>query len=283
VRLHGQNRSALEPRLWARYTLGEQSALKGSVGLYTQPPTVEQLEPVPFGNPKLGYERAFQSSLGVEHRFTDVVNLDVTGFYNRRYELVVAPGQTEPQPDGTVIRQRFGNEGLGKAYGVEVMLRHELSRRFFGWVAYTLSRSVDRRENEVPYRLTPFDQTHILTAVGSWRLPWDLELGGRFRYVTGGPTTPIAHPYDAFDIDANRFVGQPGGLFSARLRPFHQLDLRLEKSFLFTSWTLGLYIDVQNVYNAKNVEATFYDYRFRQRLELQGIPILPMLGIRGSF
>ncbi len=103
------------------------------------------------------------------------------------------------------------------------------------------------------------------------------------RYVTGRPTTPLQHLFDIYSVDRNRFYGTFGEPNSARLKPFQQLDLRLEKSWLFERWTLAAYIDVQNVYNASNVEATFNDYRFRETFEVPGIPILPVVGVKGSF
>jgi hypothetical protein len=103
------------------------------------------------------------------------------------------------------------------------------------------------------------------------------------RYVTGRPTTPLQHTFDRYDVDRNRFSGTFGDANSVRFKPFHQLDLRLEKSWLFQRWTLTAYVDVQNVYNASNVEATFYDYRYREQFEVPGIPILPVVGVKGSF
>src|SRR5262249_15209611 len=104
-----------------------------------------------------------------------------------------------------------------------------------------------------------------------------------FRYVTGRPRTPFQHNYDVFSADSNSYAPNPGAsTYSTRLPAFHQLDLRLDKNFVFKSWTLTLYLDVQNVYNAKNVESIFYDYRFRESFELPGIPILPILGVRAS-
>lgn len=40
---------------------------------------------------------------------------------------------------------------------------------------------------------------------------------------------------------------------------------------------------MQNVYYAQNVEATWFDYRYREEVEVPGIPILPIVGVRGSF
>jgi hypothetical protein len=68
-----------------------------------------------------------------------------------------------------------------------------------------------------------------------------------------------------------------------RLPTFSQLDLRVERTFTFDVWTLGLYVDVQNVFNAENAESFVYDYRFRQSAPVRGLPVLPVLGIRGRF
>jgi hypothetical protein len=217
-------------------------------------------------------------------RITEFINVDVTGFYNRRYENIVSPGSTVVNPDGIVTTLRQSNLGLGRAYGMEVLLRHEVSKYFFGWVAYTLSRSEQRRAgSDQDYVLTQFDQTHILTLVGSVRLPYGFEIGARFRYVTGNPKSPLVHDADLFQADAYNYSVTFGATRSIRQPDFHQLDVRIDKNFVFKSWTLDVYIDVQNVYNQKNIEATFYDYRFRKAFDVPGIPILPILGLRASF
>jgi TonB family protein len=285
-RIYERELKSYEPRLWVRYKAAENTTLKGSLGMYTQPPEFSDLEPEPLGNPNLRHERAVQASLGVEQRLFENVNLDVTGFFNRRYDNIVSPGRVLNNEDGSVTRERLSNDGLGRAYGLEVLLRHEVTDKFFGWLAYTLNRSEQNRaglDEPEPYRLSSNDQTHILTAVGSYRLPYGFELGARFRFVTGRPKTPVTHDYDVYSSDANRFYPTQGAILSSRLAPFHQLDVRVDKSFLFKHWTLTLYLDVQNAYNAKNVEATFYDYRFREEIAVPGIPLLPVLGVKGSF
>jgi TonB family protein len=284
ARIYRQERVVYDPRLWVRVQPSERTSIKGSVGMYTQPPQAFNLEPVPLGNPELLHERAFQASAGVEQQLTDALSVDVTGYFNRRYDLVVSPGDTVQNEDGTLTRPRYSNRGLGRAYGVEVLLRHAVTRDFFGWLAYTLNRSEVRRAGgDGVYTLAGFDQTHILTAVASYRLPHGFEVGARMRYVTGRPTTQLLHPYDRYSVDRNRFSGTFGDANAIRFQPFHQLDVRVEKSFLFDRWTLSAYVDVQNVYNASNVEATFYDYRYRDVFEVPGIPVLPVLGVKGSF
>ncbi len=281
--LNGETRFAFDPRLWVRFEPWEWTTVKASVGLYTQPPNVTNMEPPPFGTPSLTHEKAFQMSVGVLQKITDVINVDVTGFYNRRFENVASPGPRIVNDDGSVTNQRFANDGLGRAYGLEVLARHEVTKHFFGWIAYTFSRSEERRVGGGDYRVSSFDQTHILTTIASVRLPAGFEVGARFRYVTGRPRTPLAHQYDLYSADSNRFTGMFGEARSGRARDFHQLDLRVDKYFQFDSWTLNLFLDVQNVYNQMNVETYFFDYRLRTEFEVPGIPILPILGAKASF
>lgn len=281
--LGNQTRHAFDPRLWIRFEPWDKTAVKGSIGLYTQPPQATDMEPPPFGTPSLTHEKAFQASLGVAQKITDVINVDVTGFFNRRFENVVSPGRRIINEDGSITQNRSSNDGLGRAYGMEVLLRHEVTKNFFGWLAYTLSRSEERRAGGASdYNITSFDQTHILTAIASYRFPYGFELGARFRYVTGRPTSPLIHDADYQRLDANRYSNTFGMFRSARVADFHQLDVRIDKYFVFEKWTLNLYLDVQNVYNKANTEATLYEFRGRYSVDVPGIPILPILGVRGQ-
>ncbi|MCP3102099.1 TonB family protein [Myxococcus sp. K15C18031901] len=303
-RVNGTRNWLLDPRLWLRYTMSERTAIKGSLGLYSQPADTYQFIFSPYGNPLLDYQRAFQTSLGVEQRLGETWNVDVTGFFNRRFENVVSPGDLRPTSNGSFVQDRFVNMGIGKAYGVELMVKKERASatdKWSGWLSYTLSHAEDGRAGAKPrgdnplgqdgppgsdeetYGLSPWDQTHILTLVANYILGNGWEVGGRFRLTTGRPTTPLTHPHDIYDSDTNNYQPTYGPFRSARTSSFHQLDVRVEKGWRFDNWTLALYMDVQNIYNAENVEFIFNDYRYRNDVKIPGIPILPVLGVKGSF
>ena len=70
---------------------------------------------------------------------------------------------------------------------------------------------------------------------------------------------------------------------SVRVPDFIQLDVRVEKTWLFELWSLGAFIDVINVTNRANAEGTDYDYRFRESTPVTSFPIFPTIGVRGTW
>jgi hypothetical protein len=59
--------------------------------------------------------------------------------------------------------------------------------------------------------------------------------------------------------------------------------VRIDKRFVFQNWMLALYLDVQNVTNRLNVEAVQNAYDFSAVTFITGLPILPVLGVRGEY
>jgi len=254
--------------------------LKAGAGIYSQQPGPNEVTER-FGNPHLGLKHAAHFSVGAEHRFLPFLSVDAQLYAIRRYDMVIPTTEFIRAPDGTLQPRRFSNEGGAYSYGLEVILKHDVTRRFYGWVAYTLSQSKQQVEPGGEYVPFVFDQTHILTVVASLRLGVGWELGTRFRLVSGRPETPVLG--GLFDSDQDLYLRIAGAQRSSRTPLFHQLDFRVEKTWLFRLWRLAAYLDIQNIYNATNPEATLYDYRFKESGPLRGLPFLPSFGIRGSF
>ncbi len=258
----------VSPRVNARQdvTRVPRTTLKGGVGVFMQPPQPQETNVV-FGDPRVKSNRALHYSFGVEREFTRNIELGVEAFYKQLDRLVV---------------QGKGNKGTGRVFGLETLLRYKPDARFFGWLAYTLSRSERQDSPEDPIRLSPFDQTHILTLLGSYRLGRGWEVGSAFRFVSGRLVTP--QTYGFYDANAGVSLGQSSyPPFSRRLPLYHQLNVRVDKTWNFKAWQLGAYLDVQNVYNHGNAEGVSQNYNYTKSTYATGIPILPSIGIRGNF
>lgn len=266
---------AIDPRAVVRYRLSDAITLKAASGLFAQPALPFQIDRT-LGNPDLRPQRSWQTSGGVELTLPHAIEVQSQLFYSQMRQL----GRTTPQiverPDGTRRRLVFVDDGEGRAYGWELMLRRKLDDGLFGWLSYTLSWSERYLSggDVVPFL---FDQRHVMNLAlsyrsGSWRF------GARLQLATGRPDRPLRGA--ANDVDENDYDPIRGGL-TGRLPAFHQLDVRVDHDFVWSKHVRGSwYIDVINVLNAANTEGYLYQYDFEQRANLPSLPILPTLGLR---
>ena len=119
-----------------------------------------------YGNPTLPPIWADQYSVGLVRRAGRRLSLDTTFYYVRRHDLPVPPACSPPT-------------GRSARTALELILKHEFTERFFGWIAYTLSRSeqtayavnapmlaapggTTRTAKPPTWFPTDFDQTHNL-------------------------------------------------------------------------------------------------------------------------
>jgi hypothetical protein len=261
----------LSPRLAGKYKWAEHWSIRAATGLYSQQPqNVESSRD--YGNPNLKPTRAVQATLGAERD----LSLDVgqgskvySGVFGRWFNQLVVP-------DSTTI---YSNAGKGRAIGWENLITVE-SRPWFGWVSYMLSRST-RWSPSQPEYLSQFDQTHLLTLIGGVELPRRWKISTRFRYVTGTLVTPVTG--SVFDADNDAYIPIRGTFFSQRQAPFYMVDLRIDKQWVFTKWTLSLYLDIQNLLNRANPEGLQYSFDYSASESVAGYPILPTFGLKGEF
>ncbi len=278
----------LDPRVSLIWSPTKRWNITGTVGLFSQPPGGAEISEV-FGNPEVRAEHAIHYTLATKWRwncplswdaFCHEVSTGITFYYKQMYSLIVSSNAVIER-DGEKKLERLKNGGIGRAYGMEFMLRLPPHRRFFGWISYTLGRSERLDAPDKKWRLFDYDQTHILTIVGALKLGYGFTFSARFRYVSGNPYTPLKG--GIFDADSGGYIPIPGELYSERRAAFHQLDLRLDYKIVFPLWMLKFYLDVRNVYNQPNQEGMIYKYDYTKSAPITGVPIVPSLGIKGEF
>lgn len=274
----------LDPRLSARWELTPGFALKAAGGLFHQRP---RLQSAAFDTDGVGLmaPQALHVIGGFEAQLAEGLSLDAQVYGVQRTHLsrerarLYDPLRSAPPIS---VPGSFDSQGYGNTQGFELLLRQAPSRWFFGWVSYTFSRTEvalgDRREEVVPF---PFDQTHNLVMVGKLLLPWQATLGARFAFVTGNPR-PIPDAISvAHDLAYNTYGPILSTLRPSRLDPFHRLDVRLDKRWIFEWASVVTFLEVINLYNWPNPEVVFPggDFRAREvRTLLPGPPFLPLLG-----
>lgn len=243
-------------------------------GMYSQPPASFTLIEG-YGNPNLASENGAHALAGFKYNPIDRLTLDFNGFFKYFWN------RAQVSDDATL---RYDNGGLGRAYGFDLLLRMNPSERvpLTGWIAYTYVRSEIYDDGLGGWRPSDFQQSHNLNIALSYKAPRNWTIGARFRLTSGYPYTR----YDGYvyDADNDKYIGVPSkDTNSATLPLFHQLDIRVDKEWIFKAWRLGLYLEVQNVYYHKNPEGIVYNYDYSKTGYLSALPILPVLGIKGSF
>jgi hypothetical protein len=257
----------VEPRLDVLFRVSEALALKANAGRFAQMPSLPVSVPgfEAFGLAELGAQTSLGGSLGGEARLPAHLTLSVTGYYQKlRVTDVRNIDVNYPDP----AAPDFLVSRLGRAYGVEVLLRRADIGRMFGWVAYTLSWSQRYDDTGVLGR-SDWDERHLLNLVSGYRLGRAVTLGFGFRLNTGR-WAPV--------------IGSDGDY--QQLPLYYQIDLRAERRFVFDRFVMDLYADFENItLNNEPVQLESIQYYGQQPSVAQQNfrIILPTIGVHGQF
>ena len=158
---------------------------------------------------------------------------------------------------GVVGNEEVTFNAEGRAYGMEVLLQQRLYQGYYGLLAYTLVRSeyINPGDDLMLQSWVPssWDNRHIVSFTGGkkWDSGW--ELGARVLFSGGLPYTPYAvdqsllipnwETFNAPLVDYDQLNTQRNGAF-------HQVDLRLDRKWFFDTWSLDVFMDVQNLTGA---------------------------------
>jgi TonB family protein len=264
--------TAIAPRASARWNVTPRFALTTAYGNYHQPPEPEELSAV-FGTPDLALARSTHITAGESLRITESLTFDVVAFDKRMKDLVVRSRLSNP------LRARsLTQNGEGRSYGIQFLLRQEIWEGFFGWASYAITRSERRFEGDEAWRPFDFDQPHVFSLVVSQEIGrWGI--GARFRYASGNPRTPVIG--SVYDARSDRYDPVFGAQNTIRIPSFWQLDLRVDRTFpVGQQARVLLFADLQNVTNRENAEEITYSSDFRRRGIITGLPFIAVIGGR---
>ena len=279
------NSTYLSPRFSTSYRLTEITNLNFSTGVYHQSPSYIWLI-ADERNRELKKVRVDQYVLGFDHRLNEDALLKVEGFYKnynnyptsliRPYLVLANTGAGFAGSDDNY--SAFGleplvSEGFGNTRGVELSIQKKLSQTpYYGILSLTYSESEFTAWDGIK-RPGSYDQNWIFNLSGGYKIDKHWEVSSKFRFASGKPYTP-------FNSDGTQNVADYN---TRRLKSLHSLDLRVDKRWFFTGWTLITYLDVQNVYNKNNLSAIRWDRREQKVDESSSIGILPSIGISAEF
>jgi hypothetical protein len=277
----------LSPR-FAVSTVLVGATFVASYGRFTQAPDYQYLTDAAFddttrtgrfrrGNPNIGFEDATQYEFSLRVRPTPITSLRL-GVYVKRLDGLVASVPLGLDPDSTI----FGNADAGSVKGVELLFERELEGGFGVRAAYTLQNadatatdafllnrliSVDPVTGDTirPARAEfplDYDRRHALTVVLRSRVPDGL--GPRIlgvRPLAGLESAAIVRlssglPYSRTNATGDSLIGLPN---DSRLPSTTTVDLLVRRPVRLGGTRGGVYLDVRNLLNRRNVVAVRRD------------------------
>jgi len=254
----------LSPRFSASYLLSDIWILSFSAGRYFQRPSYTTLGYRNLAgeliNKLNGVKYIYNDQIvaGLTHKPTNTFEVSVEGFFKHYHDYPFSMRDSVSLASKGADYGTYGDEAVssiseGRAAGVEFFARGTLSNDINIILSYTFVRSEFKDKNDV-FIPSAWDNKHLfnISARKSFRKNWDF--GAKWRFVGGAPYTPwdeyTSSFVQAWDARSGPYLDY-NSFNTLRLTSFHQLDIRVDKSWYFTKWSLTFYVDIQNLYNFK--------------------------------
>jgi outer membrane cobalamin receptor len=251
-----------EPRFSLSHQFQPRWRFKAGGGIYTQYlqfVTTEAFSGSDFWVPlddTVDPGRSWQAVTGLEYEPSNRYKHSIEFYYTDMANLVLIDQDVAVDTQGTTSEDVFITGGTGYATGVEVFLQRRTGK-FTGWIGYTLgwTRRTFTELNSGKEFPTKYDRRNDLSFVVNYRVgKW--TFGSSLVYGTGQAYTPIVGRYELRDPAVPEFESDkyaiPGDKNSARLLPYHRLDLSVKRKFRLFGADAEWYVQVFNVYSRRN-------------------------------
>ena len=283
----------IEPRVALSHQLNPEVRLKlggGYYHQYLQLVTTEAFSGGDFWVPldqTVDSGKSWQGALGFEWEPSRRYQVTVEGYYRDLENLVVLDNRVAGDTDDTTSEDVFISGGKGYATGVELFIQRRTGA-LTGWIGYTLAwtRRTFQELNQGKQFPPKYDRRNDLSfvtsyAVGRW------SFGANLVYGTGQAFTPASGRYylrsPATGIFEQRVL--PADRNSARLLPYHRMDLSLKRKIGWFGSDSEIFLQVFNLYNRRNEWFITYDpnHDGAGADVIKMLPIVPTLGINFRF
>jgi hypothetical protein len=251
----------LSPRLSASVPFGDKWRLNATWGSYYKIPIYTVLgfkdQNGAFANKDNSYIHNFHYATGIEFLPKNDLRFTVEGYIKEYSNYPVSVFENISLANlgggfGAIGNEKVVSAGKGRSVGVEFFMQQKLVKRQFVTLSYSYVRS---KFGGVNTELLPsaWDYKHLLSFIYGYKFGKNWELGAKYRFAGGAPYSP-------FDLAASQqnYLTLGTGIFdnsklnTQRLKPFSQLDVRIDKKWNYKNWSLDLFFDIQNITSAKN-------------------------------
>lgn len=187
------------------------------------------------------YNTNFSSKISIESYFKDYDNYPF--LLREQISLANLGGDF-----GVIGNEPAQSTGQGRAYGLEMLFQQRLYKGYYGITSVTIGRS-EFTNGEGEYLPSSWDARYIANLTIGKRFKRNWELGVKWRFQSGLPTTPSdpkSNLVQSWDRNL-RAIPDFSRINTTRTADFGFIDARLDKKWFFKSWDINLYLDIQNI------------------------------------
>jgi len=283
-----------EPRLGLKYMPGVNTSVNAAAGRFSQPMVTLNSTDAVFSiydiwlsvPEKFKLPTAWHYVAGVEHWLGPDLIVEAEAYYKDYNNLLETRyGDFFTPPDSLLVAD-------GYSYGAEAMLR-KTEGWVNGWISYSYmwTRRAVGTDTYYPH----YDRRHSVNFIANFpKVYWGVDVSAKWTLGTGLPYAGSIGYYHRYQYRPNdpRWFEHPewefmeGSRDAFRYPAYHRLDASLTKTWKLKWGELSAFLDVTNVYNAKNVLLYYWepgDNGLPVRKSVGMIPILPTIGVSLKF
>jgi len=274
----------LQPRLAAKYSLGESSSVKASYNRMVQNlhlisntnsptpldiwlPSNKYIKPLIIDQVAVGYFKNFMN---------DAFETSVEVYYKDMQNVIDYKDGAELFLNEDLETELL--EGKGHSYGLEMLVKKQQGQ-FTGWASYTLAktmREIPGINNGNAYP-SSYDRTHDISLILNYEINKYWNVSANWLYSTGNATS---YPVSKYNVQGNSIYTY-ADRNSYRIPSYHRMDMSVNYDFKKNdkrNYKQSLNLSFYNLYGRKNA----YSVSFRQNEDNPNISEAIRLSIIGS-
>jgi len=261
------------PRLGMAYAISNRTFLRAAWGYYYQSQFIYNME-VNFG--ATNFRKAELSKhyvLGIEHTFTNGLNLRLEGYYKDislpivNYQNLRDQWEVFPEVRNDMVKLNISE---ARAKGIELFLKYDIGENISWWFSYAYSKAeeniqsiefdglLDQRTGWLP-RVNNQDRT--IYADINYKLSENWVFNLSWQYWSGWPLTIYDYDFITLDNEELHFYPQHTTFKGETYPDYHRLDLRINYHFYFSLGKISTYLHLINLYNRENLRKFDLDVR----------------------
>lgn len=289
---------SVEPRFGLSYLAGSANRITAGFGVHSRQEPLEyyfatdeenrSFQP----NIELGLSKALHFVLGYQHFFSRSLSLKTELYYQHLYNIPINKEHgTFPisalsydsgiDPDSVV--QTY-NEGLGRNYGIDIILEKQFTKNYYFIFNSSLYRSKYTGYDEIEYATT-FDGRYNISFLAGKEihLKTNKTIGINMKWLHNGNRrfTPVkSELVESNDGDAYRLIFDQSRINESSYKDYIRLDLQVVYRVNKQKNTQEIRLDIQNLLNRKNTLGQFWNSSTGEVGTVAMLPRIPVLSYR---